>query len=200
MPAKLEDTPLYLPAYLDVKKTIAADGGVFIIAIDGRSASGKTTFAEDLAQNLGAFCAHTDDFYLPLEARSRQPLKKPAGHIDIARLKREVLEPASAGKGFLYTPYCCHTGQMNPARKIPPQKIIIIEGAYSMHPDIAGFYDYKIFMTLTPEAQRERILKRSSSHVLEVFKEKWLPAEELYFKETDPQAKADYLLDTSAAW
>ena len=39
------------------------------------------------------------------------------------------------------------------------QKASIVEGAYSMHPTLIGHYDLRIFLSIHPEKQIQRILK-----------------------------------------
>lgn len=43
-----------------------------ILAIDGMSASGKTTLANELHQILGGHLFHMDDFFLPLEKEHKK--------------------------------------------------------------------------------------------------------------------------------
>ena len=54
---------------------------VYIIALDGRAASGKTTMARQLAELLDAEIIHMDDFFLPMELRTEQRLATPGGNV-----------------------------------------------------------------------------------------------------------------------
>ena len=70
----------------------------FILAIDGRCASGKTTIATELAHTLNADLIHMDDFFLRPEQRTPERLAIPGENIDHERFLTEVLEPLRAGK------------------------------------------------------------------------------------------------------
>ena len=71
-----------------------------IIAIDGRCASGKTTLAQFLAENISCDIVHTDDFFLPFEKRTDERLSLPGGNIDRERLLSEILIPLKNGESY----------------------------------------------------------------------------------------------------
>jgi len=39
-----------------------------------------------------------------------------------------------------------------------------------------------LFLTVLPDVQKERIIKRNGEDGFKVFEQKWIPAEEKYFK------------------
>ena len=86
----------------------AHPGGGFLLALDGRCASGKTTMAERLQRVLPCNVIHMDDFYLPFSQRAAERMAEPGGHIWVERLRTEVLEPLRAGRKISYLPYDCH--------------------------------------------------------------------------------------------
>ncbi|MEG0895400.1 MAG: uridine kinase, partial [Oscillospiraceae bacterium] len=45
-----------------------------IVGIDGRCAAGKTTISEKIVKELGGSIIHTDDFFLPMELRTKERL------------------------------------------------------------------------------------------------------------------------------
>ena len=61
-------------------------------------------------------------------------------------------------------------------------KVNIIEGAYSMHPTLAGYYDFSVFLDIEPKLQVLRIKKRNSPEMAERFFEEWIPLEQRYLK------------------
>lgn len=182
-------------------KAASKDKHTFIIAIDGRCASGKTTLAAILSKELGADVFHMDDFYLPFDKRTPQIMAQAAGHMDLERFKREILHPAKEGKIVIYKPFNCTNNIMLPGEvTVKLRPVVIIEGCYCQHPALAPFYDYKLFLTNSPQEQKKRILARNGADGLKRFEDKWIPAEEKYFKQFDIQAKADMIFDTSALW
>ena len=52
-------------------------------------------------------------------------------------------------------------------------------------------YDYKIFLTTSYEEQLRRIANRNRKDSVTIFKEKWIPLEEKYFKELNIPAHCD---------
>ncbi|MCL2888648.1 MAG: uridine kinase [Elusimicrobia bacterium] len=161
-----------------------------ILAIDGRAAAGKTTFAKLLAKNFAAQIIHTDDFFLPPQNR----VEKISGHMDLGGLKK-VLKNLSAGKPAVYKPYDCARGKYKKEIKINPRGLIIVEGCYSLHPKLAAHYDQKIFMNISPSAQKKRILARGGKESLKAFQKIWIPEEEKYFLRYAPQKYCDMILE-----
>ena len=66
--------------------------------------------------------------------------------------------------------------------QVLPKKINIIEGVYSMHPLWNDIFDIRIFLTLDPDVQLERIKKRSGEGMLKRFIQEWIPLENKYFE------------------
>ena len=156
--------------------------GRMIIAVDGRCASGKTTFANRLKELTGCTVLSMDDFFLRAEQRTAERLKTPGGNVDYERFKEEILLPLKGGADTVnYSKYDCKKGNLI---KLPPVRcgdILIVEGSYSCHPELARFYDLKIFLTVSEEEQLRRIKRTNTESEAERFKEKWIPLEELYF-------------------
>ena len=63
-----------------------------------------------------------------------------------------------------------------------PKRINIIEGSYSMHPLLADYYDFGIFLEIDFEEQKKRIKKRNSKELAQLFFDMWIPMEEKYHK------------------
>lgn len=166
----------------------------FILAIDGRCASGKTTLAGELQKRQACNVIHLDDFYLPFEKRTAEQMAKPGGNIDFERLREEVLLPLRQGKSTSYQPYNCHTNQFFPARELDSRLVTIVEGSYSCHPELKDFYDFCIFMDITPELQRKRLQDRNFS-MLEDFLKIWIPREEYYFNTCHVREYCDLIID-----
>lgn len=156
--------------------------GVVRVAIDGRCASGKTTFADAFAEKLKCTVFHMDDFFLPPQMRTAQRLSEPGGNVHRERFLKEVLLPLKKGEKIIYKPYSCVTGSFKEPTEIIPENVIITEGSYSCHPELFDFYDLHIFLSITPEEQRARIIKRNGETTWEIFKNKWIPLEEKYFE------------------
>lgn len=168
------------------------------VAIDGRCAAGKSTAAAMLGKTLGAPIVHTDDFFLPANMRTSERLREPGGNLDRERFMREVLPHVNSGKYFEYRRYDCKSGTFEKPLGIAATDIIIVEGAYSMHPSFGDYADLCVFFDIEHEAQCERILKRNGAAALEIFKNKWIPLEESYFMSTHTNERADMIYKSKA--
>ena len=155
--------------------------GEGIIAIDGRSASGKTTLGAGLKSVIGAEVVHMDDFFLPPELRTPERLNQPGGNVHYERFIQEVL-PFIGNKnvGFEYKVFDCKTMAYNGVRKIKPSKWRVVEGAYSMHPEFKNYMNVPVFSDIDPVTQMERIKNRNGDTVAKIYEEKWIPMEEKY--------------------
>ena len=151
-----------------------------IVAIDGNCTSGKTTLASQLAANYDCNVFHMDDFFLRPEQRTLARFADIGGNVDYERFNEEVLLPLKSGKPFSYRPFDCSTFQLTVPVAVMPKKLNIIEGTYSLHPYFGEVYDLKVFLSITPELQRERILQRPV-FLHKRFFEEWIPMENQYF-------------------
>ena len=95
-------------------QALKAEKGRLLLAIDGRCGCGKSSLAAALAEALEANVFHVDDFYLPFAARESDWPERIAGNIDLARLRRELLEPLRAGQDLIYRPYDAHADRWKP--------------------------------------------------------------------------------------
>ena len=168
-----------------------------LIALDGRCGSGKTTLAAQLAEQFpGRAVFHTDDYYLPPAQRIPNWAETPCANMDLTRLREEVLVPAQAGAAVRSRAYACREGAYLPEQCVPPAPLYILEGSYSHHPILAGFYDLKVFVTCSKEEQARRLQAREGERY-ENFVRRWIPLEEAYFAQCRIEALADLLWDTT---
>lgn len=156
-----------------------------IVAIDGPCASGKTTLAAELSSRLSCPVIHMDHFFLRPEQRTPARLSEPGGNLDRERFAEEVLTPLCAGKDISYRPFVCATMTLGEQISVPCAPVTIIEGSYSCHPDLREGYDLCLFTTIGSAEQEQRLLAREGKEKLEVFKTRWIPMEEAYFKAFD---------------
>ena len=160
----------------------AAHRSPFLLAIDGRCASGKTTLAASLARELGCPVIHMDDFFLRPEQRTPERLAAPGENIDHERFLAEVLIPLREGRALAYRPFSCRTQALGEPVTLSPAPLVIIEGSYAHHPALRDAYDLRILLDITPEEQGRRILRRNGEEMAALFREKWIPMEEAYFQ------------------
>lgn len=155
--------------------------GTVRLAVDGGSASGKTTLGGILAARYNAAVFHMDDFFLRPEQRTAARFAEPGGNVDRERFLAEVLLPLRRGESVQYRRFDCSSMQLLNASEIVPGRLVVTEGAYSMHPELAPFYDLSVFLDIAPDLQRERILRRNTPEKAEQFFRRWIPMEQAYF-------------------
>ncbi len=165
----------------------------YILAIDGRCASGKTTLAAKLSERLGFAVVHMDDFYLPFSLRTPERMAEAGGNMDFDRLINEILKPFSAGENAVYRPYACHENRFLSPINLNFSSSIILEGSYSCHPKIRSFSAIKIFMDISAKKQLERIAVRDPGHV-DAYRSTWIPREEYYFESCSVRDICDTIL------
>lgn len=169
-------------ALLSVLQRLQKEKKYLIAAIDGRCAAGKTTLAAQIQLQTGCNVIHMDDFFLRPEQRTKERLSQPGGNVDWERFLQEVLIPLRRGEEALYRPYNCHTQTLMEEIKVEPKAIVLVEGSYSCHPQLWEYYDLHVFLSVPEEEQLRRIEERNGKEGLAVFREKWIPLEEQYFK------------------
>lgn len=177
-------------------ETLLAERDCVFVAIDGPCTSGKTTFAAMLNRRFGGNVLHMDDFFLRPEQRTPERFAEPGGNVDRERFETEVLAPLAAGQAAQYRPWDCHTGDFAVAYAVEPAQLTIVEGSYSMHPALRGYYDCMICLAVDPAEQLRR-LERRNPRMLQRFVDEWIPLENRYFEATNIQAVADLLVDTA---
>lgn len=163
-----------------------------IVAIDGNCTAGKTTLADQLAEIYDCNVFHVDDFFLRPEQRTPERYAEIGGNVDYERFNEEVLIPLRTGTSFSYRPFDCSTFTLSAPVTVTPKKLNIIEGSYSHHPYFGNPYDLKIFLTVTLEIQRERVLQRPA-FLHKRFFEEWIPMENKYFNGFCTADQCDFL-------
>lgn len=162
-----------------------------IVAIDGKSAAGKTTLSKRIGEQLDCNVFHMDDFFLQPFQRTRERLEEVGGNVDYQRFFEEVLSPLLNRETVAYCRYICHSQTMAPAEKIPFKRLNIIEGAYSMHPCFDNPYALRIFMDIDENKQLANIRKRNGEKMLERFQTEWIPKENAYIGQFHIREKCD---------
>lgn len=167
-----------------------------IAAIDGRCGAGKSTLAKMLREVYSCCVIPMDDFFLQPNQRTAKRLSEAGGNLDCERLLSEVLPYLTGQEPFCYRPFDCSLGALTVPREINPTPLTVIEGSYSLHPTLRGYYDLSVFLTVSPDIQRERILLRSGKEMLSRFESEWIPMEENYFCSFAIPDSCDFIFDT----
>ncbi len=183
----------YLPLFIEIDKLINKEH--IIVAIDGGSASGKTTLGNLLKKVYDCNLFHMDDFFLQQNQRTKERLDEVGGNIDKERFLEEILIPLKNNEIIRYRKFDCSTMSLSDYLEITPKKITIIEGAYSLHPELSSYYDLSVFLKISPEFQKERIILRNNSNFVKRFFEEWIPLENIYFDKTNIMERSNLIIN-----
>ena len=155
-------------------------GKQVVIAIEGNCTAGKTTLASVLKKEYDCNVFHMDDFFLRPEQRTAERYAQPGGNVDYERFHEEVLLPLKTEEAFSYHPFSCKTFTLSESVQVMPKQLNIVEGTYCLHPYFDDVYNLKLFLSIDPELQKQRIYQRPH-HVQSRFFTDWIPMEKLYF-------------------
>lgn len=181
----------FLPLFAKLDEMLGK--GAAVIAVEGGSASGKTTLSEMLEELYGCTVFHMDDFFLRPEQRTAERYAEPGGNVDRERFLEEVLIPLSENRPIDYRRFDCSTSGLASPVRIVPEKLTVIEGVYSMHPELSGYYDFSVFLEISSELQNARISKRNSPQAARRFRDEWIPLERMYFSQMKVKERCDMI-------
>lgn len=190
----LKNDDLKLIRLISILDDLYHQKGKLIIALDGNSASGKSTLSKMLGTIFNGSVFHTDDFFKKIENNPNDPISKYGSNIDFDKINRDILKLLSLSEVVSYQPFDFKKHQHLENISISYRPFNIIEGAYSMHPHLEVKYDYKILMKIGFMKAIRRIYKRNGFKRLIKFIHVWMPKERSYIKHLHIEQKADYIL------
>lgn len=180
--------PLDEPA-LSARVQALLPPGLRLILVDGRSGSGKSTFAAKLARILSAPIVHIDDISWWLHP------------IDwVAELRDGVLNPWSRGEPVRYRPPGWVAKNRPGAVEAPPSDTLIVEGVGAGRRELAAHASLVVWVQSdTDEARRRGILRdvaqgRSRAEA-EEFWDAWLLDENPFLDADRPWTRAALIVN-----
>lgn len=164
----------------------------YLIAIDGRGASGKTTLSKYVVTLLPYFAIiNGDDYFEPDDTTIA------SGSFNEKRFSNDVINPLQSGKTvFSYYPYHWHSKPHISKTMIKIKKGIVLERSYSFSFDLD--YDLKIWVQTPEEVALKRGVERDQmpeEQGIKQWKEVWQPKENSYFEKVKPLENADIIID-----
>lgn len=190
-----EDFAGLIPLVEEIDRLLRSEKPRLIVALDGRCASGKTTAAELLSKIYDCNVFHMDDFFLRPEQRTEERLSRPGENVDHERFLDEILIPLADNREVVFQKYNCFKQMPDAPQKVASKRLNIVEGVYSLHPELIGYYDFTVFFDIDSDKQAERIRKRNTPEMAEKFFNIWIPLEEKYFSAMKVRSKAKYYME-----
>jgi uridine kinase len=171
-------------------------GEVRVLAVDGHSAAGKSTFADALASRTGGALVRGDDFYRVMDETERAGLAPLEGielYYDWQRMRDEVLLPIRAGVPAEYHPYDWESGRLA-SRPVttPPAAVLIIEGLFVSRPELQPLLDRSFLVDAPAVVRRRRQSERADAS--REWLRRWDTAERLFFRRVRPPETFDIVV------
>jgi uridine kinase len=171
--------------------------GVAIIAVDGHSAAGKSTFAARAAARLGAAIVEVDDFYRVLDPHLRERLDAPSGvdqYYDWQRL-RVVLSTIRARRIATFEPYDWERNRLSTSVKtIRVAHVAVVEGLFAARPEFSDLIDISVLVESPPSIRAAR--QRQRRDATEGWLKRWDAAERYYLGVIRPASSFDLVVAT----
>ncbi|GAA1626876.1 cytidylate kinase family protein [Catellatospora bangladeshensis] len=182
------------------------------VAVDGPPAAGKTTLADELAAVLRAqgrdvIRATIDDFLFPRAQRYPRGEYSAEGCYfdthDHHALNRVLLDPLGPGgdRRFQSAVYdhAADTVLSPPVATAPADAVLVFDGVFLLRPELIDRWDLRVFVSTALDRTVERavIRERSVSSRAEVerrWRERYIPAQQLYFAMARPADQADVIV------
>jgi len=189
------------------QQVCALGSGRLKVAVDGRTASGKTSFGHELAQALAAMGrpvlrASLDDFKRPWRDRALYDRESGEGYyrnaFDYDAVRRLLLTPM-AGDGL------CALCSIDPRTQIDhsdvkvraaADAILVVDGVFAFRPELNDHWDLRIWLEITTADSIARGLARDGGDG-SVMRDRYVVSEDLYVVDVDPAAQADVVIDNS---
>ncbi len=186
------------------------------VAIDGVDASGKTTLADKLVEPLKesgreVIRASIDGFHNPREIRYRQDRNSARGYYENSFNNRAILDnlllPFGPQGDLKY-----RIAQFNykadmevhfPLKVAKPDSILIFDGVFLYHPELCNHWDFGIFVDVSFDVTIERAVIRdqhlfgSAEDVHNIYRQRYIPGQEIYLREQKPLDRADVVVDNN---
>jgi uridine kinase len=178
------------------------------VAVDGRSAAGKTTLANALATAVRAASARTviraelDGFMKMVADRNAYPYDSPESYYldawDYPAIRANLLIPLGPGGDRRY-----RTGPLDPPRTAPADAILLADGVFLQRPELDRFWDLRIYLDIGLEeslrrgVERDRHWMGGAVEAERRYRTKYLPGEQRYLAEARPRERAHLVVDTT---
>ncbi|MFF5228933.1 AAA family ATPase [Dactylosporangium sp. NPDC000521] len=182
------------------------------VAVDGPPAAGKTTLADELAavlrtQGRAVIRATIDDFLFPRAQRYPRGEYSAEGCYfdthDNDALTRVLLDPLGPGgdRRFQQAVYdhTADTALSPPVTTAPADAVLLFDGVFLMRPELIDRWDLRVFVSTALEKTVDRAVIRerrvsSRADVERRWRERYIPAQQLYFTTVRPTEHADIIV------
>jgi uridine kinase len=184
------------------------------VAIDGRTASGKTTIADELAHELNRIGRTTirtsvDGFHRPKRDRYARGRHSPEGYYydarDLDAIRRLLLEPLGPDGNLTYRTASFDLATdlpiVAPACRAGQRDILIVDGTFLQRAELQQVWEVVVFVDVDAATAAERGASRDAARLGNreeaeaLYRDRYAPAFEIYERLSLPLQKANIVLD-----
>ncbi len=185
------------------------------VAIDGWSAAGKTTLADQLAETLRPTTAREviragiDYFKRAVHLRTAYPHDSPESYYldswDNAAIREHLLIPLGPGGSRRYRTAVmdlpARTPIDGPVQIASDDAILVADGAFLQRPELDPYWDLRIFVDVGFDVVMRRGIARdqawmdSAEQAEHRYRTKYIPGERRYLDEVRPRERAQIVID-----
>jgi uridine kinase len=183
------------------------------VAIDGCSAAGKSTLADELARLVGrsgraVIRVEMDYFKRAAELRTAYPPGSPESYYldswDTAAMREQLLVPLGPGGDRRYRIAVMHQGGRL-ALELPVQvasadAVLLADCAFLQRPELYDLWDLRVYVdisfgeVLRRGTERDRAWMDSAAAAAHRYRTRYIPGERLYVDQVYPSDRADVVL------
>ena len=183
------------------------------VGVSGITASGKTTLANELAEELASrkkkvIRTSIDNFHNPRDIRYRKGKESAIGYYEDAHdyesFKKKLLIPLGPNGNLYYQTTSLDLAKdeyVDTELKVATKDmILIVDGTFLFKQDLCDLYDFKIFVNTDFDLARKRGAKReeqafgSYEEAEEMFIKRYHAASKIYLEQHSPQLNADVVI------
>jgi uridine kinase len=185
------------------------------VGIDGHSAAGKTTLADELAVTLRGKTARpvlrvmVDGFKTHIDLRTRHPAGSPESYyfemFDVDAIRQELLAPLGPGGDRRYRTQIMDFSGRTPTDSgvhvAPDDAILVADGGFLQKPALSPHWDLCVYLhievadVLRRGTIRDQAWMDSAEAAAARYRTYYIPGEELYLAEVRPAEQADIVID-----
>ncbi len=186
------------------------------VAIDGVDAAGKTRLADELVQPLerlgrSVVRASIDGFHNAAEVRYRRGTTSPEGYyrdsFDHTGLIDSLLQPLGPHGTRTYRrsifDFRSDSTVASACEEALPDAVLLFDGVFLLRPELRGHWDFTVFVragfeiTVQRAEHRDLELFGTASDVRRRYEQRYIPGQELYLSEVQPEKWASIVVDNN---
>jgi uridine kinase len=184
------------------------------VAIDGPDAAGKTILADELAPLIErsgrtVIRASIDGFHRPRAKRLARGPESPEGYFrdsfDYPAFRTVLVGPLGPGGNREYRrrvfDFPTDMSIEAPVETAPANAVLVVDGVFLLRRELVDLWDFSVFVAVPFAETQRRVAERDAVQfggeeaTLRRYAARYVPGQQIYFAEANPQDKANVVVD-----